>query len=224
MRIFNSRNGILRAALLASVGTVTGGVATRVDAGQVASQKASANTSDDRTVRDINVRFLEDWLVRGEVSSAATRFSPHVHLIQDDLNEASEIAGHKYPDWDQSDTQRVHSILALFLSDLKNLSLSGRRLDEILWTGLFRSKDTPARDAVNNVNADAFVLVRASDQRLRQFSEDVPELKNRNPDEILYVSFFFVKFKRKDDGVLFYALWRKQNSNWLIVDFGAMTD
>jgi hypothetical protein len=113
--------------------------------------------------------------------------------------------------------------LALFLADLKNLCVASKRLDEILWTGLFHSEDSPARDAVNNFATDAFLLVRASDERLRQFSEDVPELKNRNLDD-LYVSLFFVKFKRKDDGVLFFALWRKQNSNWLIVDFGSMTD
>jgi len=192
---------------------------------QVPSQGDSTSRSEDHILRDINRRFLEAWLVRGDIPSAMESFSPRVHIFDSDLQDIAKLAGHDYPHWDASDATKVHAVLALFLADLKNLCIPGKRLDEILWTGLFHSKDTPARDnAVNNFSTDGFLLARASDERLREFSEDVPELKNRNPDEPLYISFFFVKFKRKDDGVLFFALWREQDSNWLIVDFGAMTD
>jgi hypothetical protein len=192
---------------------------------QVRSQSDSTSRSEDHILRDINRRFLEAWLVRGGIPSAMESFSPRVHLFDSDLQDIAKLAGHDYPQWDASDATKVHAVLALFLADLKNLCVPGKRLDEILWTGLFHSKDTPARDnAVNNFAIDAFFLARASDERLREFSEDVPELKNRNPDEPLYESFFFVKFKRKGEGVCFFALWQKQNSNWLIVDFGALTD
>ena len=191
---------------------------------QVSSQSDSTSRSEDHILRDINRKFLEEWLVRGDIPSAIQSFSPRVHLFDADLQEIAKLAGHDYPQWDAGDAKKVNAALALFLADLKNLCVPSKRLDEILWTGLFHSKDSPARDAVNNFATDAFLLVRASDERLRQFSEDVPELKNRNPDELLYVSFFFVKFKRKGDGVCFFALWQKQNSNRLIVDFGTLTD
>lgn len=192
---------------------------------QAPSQSDSTSRSEDHILGNINRKFLEEWLVRGDIPSAIQSFGPRVHLFDADLQEIAKLAGHNYPHWDASDAKKVHAVLELFLADLKNLCVPGKRLDEILWTGLFDSKDSPARDnAVNDFATDAFFLARASDERLREFSEDVPELKNRNPDELLYVSFFFVKFKRKDDGVLFFALWRRQNSNWLIVDFGALTD
>jgi hypothetical protein len=179
-------------------------------------------------IREASHKFLDSWLVQSKVALAVDLFSESFSMSDEDLAEVIEKPLHRGGQKEApAEPRRSRENLTFWLEDIRGMALRGRELKDILSVGELMGPKSYEKCAVNEIREDGYSLFRYQapfhDSHIdcADFEGIITDRKDIGAKETFYVTFFYVKLKAraKLEAIPFYALWRKEDNQWRIIEF-----